>query len=33
MDIPIVKYNDIGGYDDVKKQIKKVIEWPALYSK
>ena len=31
MDIPSVKWTDIGGYENVKQEIRKVIEWPLKH--
>lgn len=29
--MPEVKWEDIGGYDEIKEEIKRVIEWPLRY--
>jgi SpoVK/Ycf46/Vps4 family AAA+-type ATPase len=30
-EVPSVKWEDIGGYDEIKDEIKRVIEWPLRY--
>ncbi|CAD8110745.1 unnamed protein product [Paramecium primaurelia] len=30
-DVPKVQWDDIGGYEDIKQEIKKVVEWPLKY--
>lgn len=31
VDIPKVKWDDIGGYEDVKQRLKEAVEWPLLH--
>ncbi|RKP20132.1 AAA-domain-containing protein [Rozella allomycis CSF55] len=31
LEVPKVKWEDIGGYDDVKKRLKEAVEWPLRY--
>ena len=31
MDIPKVKWEEIGGYQEVKNEIQQAIEWPLKY--
>jgi AAA family ATPase len=31
VDIPKVKWDDIGGYDEVKEKLKQAVEWPLLH--
>lgn len=30
LDIPKVRWNDIGGYNDIKQKLREAIEWPLL---
>ncbi|CAD8122393.1 unnamed protein product [Paramecium sonneborni] len=30
-DVPKVEWDDIGGYEDIKQEIRKVVEWPLKY--
>ena len=31
VEIPNVKWNDIGGLDDIKEELKEAVEWPLIY--
>jgi transitional endoplasmic reticulum ATPase len=32
IEVPSVTWNDVGGLDDVKQELKEIIEWPSKYS-